>query len=136
MPAGRPRKYQHPQDMQDAIDSFFALNPVYPTMTGLALHLGFCDRRSLYDLQEYEEEFSYITRAAISRIEAIHEQRLFGDKPQGSIFWLKNRGWTEQIDVTSKGESIKPQTLVVANGNLSSALAAMVDAGAVKVNVN
>lgn len=43
-----------------------------------------------------------------------------------------------KTDLTSKGESIKPQqtTLVVANGNLTSALASLVDAGAVKVSQN
>ena len=45
-PGGRPRKYSTPEEMQIVIDKYFEDNPK-PTICGLALALGFAQRKSL-----------------------------------------------------------------------------------------
>ena len=59
MAMSRPRKYKTVEEMQKAIDNYFmqcdAEEKPY-TVVGLALALGFEDRRSLLDYMEYEDE--------------------------------------------------------------------------------
>ena len=62
MPAGQPPYYKTPEDMQIAIDAYFrdiAIHNIenpdnikHPTVTGLALGLGFCSRNSLLHYEE------------------------------------------------------------------------------------
>lgn len=73
-----------------------------PTMTGLALALGFADRSSLLDY-EGKPQFEAVIRIAKSRIEQYTEERLFDrDGNRGAQFSLQNnfRGWKESRDVT------------------------------------
>lgn len=73
-----------------------------PTMTGLALALGFADRSSLLDY-EGKPKFEAVIRRAKSRIEQYTEERLFDrDGNRGAQFSLQNnfRGWKESRDVT------------------------------------
>ena len=107
--AGRPPKYNTPEEMQEAIDLYFETNPEYPTLNGLALELGFESRQSMYDYAK-KEEFSYTIKSALSRIEEKHERNLYEPGASGSIFFLKNRDWTDKtsIDHTTKGESLNP----------------------------
>jgi hypothetical protein len=102
---GRPRKWDNPDEMQEAIDAYFAsLNDGEtakpPTVAGLAIALGFCDRQSLQDYAK-DERFSFPIKAARHKIEAWHEGRLSGTSPTGSIFWLKNHaGYTDKQEQT------------------------------------
>jgi hypothetical protein len=74
-------------------------HPEPPTVTGLSLHLGFCDKTSLYDYKE-KESFSHSIKKAISRIEKFHEIAITrGDKCVGNIFALKNFGWTDRSEI-------------------------------------
>ncbi len=93
---GRPPKYNSLEEMQDAIDEYFADNPESPTQTGLALALGFESRQSLFDYKE-KDEFSYTIKKAFARIDEKHEQRLYDSSNSGSIFYLKNRGWSDNM---------------------------------------
>ena len=112
MPAGRPPKYDSIEAMQEAIDAWFdafSEKPgTYPTMSGLAYHLGFSDRQSLYDYKN-KPEFACTIKRALLRIEMLHEGNLFHQGSTGSIFWLKNRDWSDKsaIDHTSNGETMK-----------------------------
>jgi hypothetical protein len=106
---GRPLKYKNKQALEDAIDTYFKetlqtretesgikyMNP--PTVSGLAYHLGFESRQSMYDYKE-RDEFSYTIKRAVTRIEILHEQNLFETGATGSIFWLKNRGWKDKTE--------------------------------------
>lgn len=113
MKAGRPLKYETPEALRKAVDSYFKdvddNQSMRPTVTGLAYHLGFESRQSMYDYKE-REEFSYTIKRAILYIESIHEANLFGTSSTGSIFWLKNRDWTDksQIDLQSSDGSMSP----------------------------
>ena len=69
-----------------------------PTMTGLALALGFSSRQSLLNYQGKKQFVDTITRAK-SFIEAYAEERLFDrDGVQGAKFSLINnfKGWREK----------------------------------------
>ena len=58
MPAGRPRKYKTPEEMQVVIDQYFKeceINKKPPTITGLALALGFTSGRYQQCLPEDHE---------------------------------------------------------------------------------
>lgn len=118
---GRPALYDTPEQMQVKIDEYFdtcrptpliddkgkpiydlAGNPILeqnpPTLSGLALFLGFCDRVSMYDYERKNEGFSYTIKKARSRIENGAEKDLFRKaKPTGAIFWLKCMGkWKDE----------------------------------------
>lgn len=115
---GRPPFWETPEEMQAAIDGYFescqgyALtdkdgNPVYdkygypvimdkrpPTVTGLALALGFVSRQSLIDYQA-KSRFADTVARAKARVEAYAEERLFDrDGANGAKFTLQyNFGW-------------------------------------------
>ena len=66
-----------------------------PTVTGLALALGFTSRQALLNYQDKEEFVDTIMRAK-SRVEQYAEERLFDrDGSNGAQFSLKNnfKGW-------------------------------------------
>lgn len=111
MPVGRPPKYDTPEQMQDAIDAYFALcdddNP--PLVSGLAYHLGM-STEALRNYQEKDEFLATVKRAK-QRVEIALEKRLNASAPVGAIFSLKNNfGWkdkTEQELSGPEGGSIK-----------------------------
>lgn len=87
-------------------ENYWIRRPEPPTVTGLALHLGFADKSSLYDYKE-KVEFSHSIKRAITRIEKYHEIKAsYGDKCVGNIFVLKNFGWKDRVetDVNIKSE--------------------------------
>ncbi|WP_353166410.1 terminase small subunit [Empedobacter brevis] len=81
--------------------------PETPSITGLAIHLGFKSKDSLYDYAK-KEEFSDSIKKGLLQIENKYERGLWNDKPTGVIFALKNMGWSDkkEVDHTTKGESI------------------------------
>lgn len=99
-PVGRPRKYATPEQMQAAIDEYFDTEEE-PTVTGLALHLGFTTRDALYSYHGYGTEFSDIVKRARLRVECRYEKNLShkGLHAAGSIFALKNMGWKDSQSV-------------------------------------
>lgn len=126
MKRGRPLKYKTKEELQTAIDKYFKDcdgemlkdadgqtifdkfgQPVFihvkpPTVTGLALALGFSTRLSLINYQGRKEFMNTITRAK-SYIEAYAEGRLFDrDGVNGAKFSLSNnfKGWSEKQDTT------------------------------------
>ena len=101
---GRPRKYTDIKVFTDKIVKYFELaeqGKCPLTICGLAGFLGFMDRQSLYDAVNREDEFSCVIKKAINVIETQHEANLQNGQCAGSIFWLKNRGWTDQPQVNS-----------------------------------
>ena len=116
---GRPPMYKSKEEIQEKIDKYFSDcegevlkdeegNPVLnkyggviimgskpPTITGLALALGFASRQALLNYQDREEFNDTIMRAK-SRVEQYAEERLFDrDGSNGAQFSLKNnfKGW-------------------------------------------
>jgi hypothetical protein len=113
---GQPAYFKTPEEMRAKVDEYFEhikgeretrvseggsievwiRNPEPATITGLALFLGFESRQSIYDYAE-KGEFSYIIKSARLRVECEYEKKLSGDKPVGSIFALKNMGWSDKV---------------------------------------
>ncbi len=134
---GQLPKYSSPEEMQVKIDEYFREcegevmtdedgnvkvnykgNPIYskqpkpPTVTGLALALGFNSRQSFFDYCNNEangkleyQGFSDTISRAKSRVEAYAEARLFDKEgSNGAKFSLSNnfRGWAEKTEVKAQ----------------------------------
>ena len=122
MAAGAPRKYKSVKQMQAAIDDYFkgckgeplisdgvAVTdkngaPVFfgahpPTITGLALALGFTGRQALLDYQARPEFADTVTRAK-TKCEEYAETRLYDrDGANGAKFSLGcNFGWNAESE--------------------------------------
>lgn len=131
---GRPLMYKTPQEMQLLIDEYFAeckgrylkdadgqpvkdkygypviIDSRPPTITGLALALGFASRQALLNYQVRDEFHDTITRAK-AKVECYAEERLFDkDGANGAKFSLANNfeGWKEkqQIEAAVNSEMI------------------------------
>lgn len=122
---GRPLMYKTKEELQEKIDEYFekckgkyltiddvlvrdkngipvVVDAKPPTITGLALALGFASRQALLNYEGRDEFNDTITRAK-SRVECYAEERLFDkDGANGAKFNLANnfKGWKEkqQID--------------------------------------
>ena len=122
-PGGRPPAYKSKKELEEKIEAYFRecegvpffdengypmrtnkgcilyeKAPKPPTITGLALALGFTSRQALLNYQAKKEFFDTITRAK-SRVEEYAETRLYDrDGVNGAKFNLANnfRGWRDK----------------------------------------
>ena len=114
MTAGRPPKYETVEELNDKIVEYFEKikkEKDSPTITGLVLHCGFCDRASFYDYEK-KPEFTHTIKKARTTLEMVYEKYLLkGNNTAGAIFALKNFGWTDkqQIEHTD-GQSLHDAT--------------------------
>lgn len=136
MPAGRPRLYKSVKEMDKAIEDYFMVDEYMhsedddgnlikkptgqkvrisrPTVTGLALHLGFADKTTLYEYRD-RPEFSYSVKRALTIIEQYHEEGLCENNVTGRIFALKNFGWKDKIETgftDSEGKDVAPVQII------------------------
>lgn len=116
---GRPAFFDSKEKLQSKIDEYFnncpdkrtvvageiTIDIPCPTITGLALFLGFCDRHSLYDY-ENRGEFSHTIKTARTKIESAYEKLLHGNSCTGAIFALKNFGWVDKQEVANINANI------------------------------
>lgn len=79
-----------------------------PTITGLAIFLGFESRQSFYDYEK-NPKHSYTIKRARMFIEREYEEQLQVGNTTGAIFALKNMGWIDKQhqDHTTKGDKIE-----------------------------
>ena len=136
---GRPPKYKNAEEIEDKIEQYFSScegeplldnkgNPIVnkygypcwikppkpPTVTGLALALGFTTRHALLSYQEKKEFMHTITRAK-SRVEEYAESRLFDrDGSNGAQFSLRNnfKGWNIDNEQKLEIELLKLESQV------------------------
>jgi hypothetical protein len=119
MSAGRPLIFSTSEELEECINNYFNGEmriktiivggfpqkvPV-PTITGLAIHLGFESRQSLYDYEK-REEFSYTIKRARLFIEREYEEQLQVGNTTGAIFALKNMGWKDKTEVENTNLNI------------------------------
>jgi len=124
MGAGRPRIYENVDELAEMCESYFwvpvmidagnKVNPnekipsgkvesiAKPSVTGLALYLGFADKTTLYEYRD-RPEFSYPIKRALTMIERYHEEGLDGNSVAGRIFALKNMGWKDKTETELSG---------------------------------
>lgn len=115
----RPRIYESVEELDKAIDDYFypmtwtemqtgagiiksepfksTTRISKPTVTGLALALGFADKTTLYEYRD-RDEFSYSVKRALMMIENYHEEGLSENNVAGRIFALKNMGWKDKSE--------------------------------------
>jgi len=104
----RPRTYETVEELDEAIQSYFDENGDDLTIPGLAYHLGFASRQSIYDYKE-NELFSYSIKRATLKIESVYAKKLYGQNVTGIIFALKNMGWKDKTELEHdiKNDTIK-----------------------------
>ena len=100
--AGRPPIFDTPEQLENLIQAYFDEKQEKVTVTGLAYHLGFESRQSIYDYKE-RLEFSYIIKRATLWIESMYEEKLSGNNVAGSVFALKNMGWKDKQETEHSG---------------------------------
>lgn len=91
--------------------------PESPSITGLALFLGFDSRQSLYDYEK-RPEYSYSIKRAKLEVEKNYEKYLLSQSATGAIFALKNFGWADkqEVDHTTKGDKIESTAIMFTKG--------------------
>ncbi len=108
------KMFKTPKLLQDAIEDYFdngvnekevlvgrdMVKVPVPTITGLVLHLGFCDRASFYDYEKYDG-YSHTIKRARTFIESHYEELLQVGNTTGAIFALKNFGWTDKSEIAT-----------------------------------
>jgi hypothetical protein len=95
---GRPRLFETPEQFDAKVEEYQTFCEVkeYPvTWTGLALYLGFSSRQSIDEYLNYDG-FSDSVKRAKAFVEWHYEMKLHGSSPTGSIFALKNFGWSDK----------------------------------------
>lgn len=129
-PVGRPPRFESKEQVQELVDAYFKSceghplrdedgeimydkngRPVIvdmkpPTITGLALALGFNSRMSLLNY-EGKKEFVDTIKRAKSRVEEYAETRLFDkDGANGAKFSLANnfKGWSDKQTIEQSTE--------------------------------
>lgn len=112
---GKPPIYNNAEDLCNKINEYFESLLITkedseelefassPTITGLALYLGFASRQSIYDYAD-KEDYSYIIKRAQLVIESNYEEMLLSKASTGSIFALKNMGWKDKTETEHSGE--------------------------------
>ena len=100
---GRPAKYTSPKVLGEAINEYFDK----PTISGLALSLGFCDRYYFYEYEK-KPEFTYTIKKARACMTEYYESNVFKNTA-GAIFMLKILGYTDKTEHEHSGNvSINP----------------------------
>ncbi|PIF44313.1 DNA-packaging protein gp3 [Chryseobacterium sp. 52] len=80
-------------------------NPERPSVTGLAIFLGFESRQSMYDYEK-KSVFSYIIKRGLLLIEDKYVGGLWLERPTGVIFALKNMGWSDKTEIEQTSKNI------------------------------
>ena len=101
MPSGDPI-WTDPIAFEKAVDEYFEENESSPKWSGLALHLGFSSRQSLWEYGK-KPEFSLPVKKALLRIEQAYEDNLLTKNATGAIFALKNFGWKDKQEIEQSG---------------------------------
>ena len=98
------RRYATSKEFDKAVDDYVETCKISGeplTVTGMCLHLGFTSRASLDSYAKNAEFTSSVQRARLI-VENAYEKNLVqkGVSPVGSIFSLKNMGWTDKVENT------------------------------------
>lgn len=121
---GRPPIFKNAKQLAKKVDAYFEYikgefhgsgkkkvwdrQPEPATITGLVLYLGFTSRQSLTDYEEMNEVYSDIIKYARTRVSHEYEKKLSEAKPTGSIFALKNMGWSDNKSIELSSDPDKP----------------------------
>lgn len=125
---GRPAMFETAQELEAKINEYFQtglkkrkiligkqpnqqlVEIECPTITGLAIFLGFESRQSFYDY-ENREAFSYTVKRARLFIENEYEEQLTSGNTVGAIFALKNMGWKDKVETENTNTNLNSEPL-------------------------
>jgi hypothetical protein len=96
--SGKPPAYANAVELAEQVNEFFEYcieNSEKATVTGLALYLGFCTRKSLDDYECKGKEYIYVIKRA--RLAVEHSYELAGQTIDISA--LKNMGWADKSEI-------------------------------------
>jgi hypothetical protein len=98
---GRPPIYSNAEELCIKINEYFNIcsEGEKATITGLALYLGFCTRKSLDDNEGRSEEFLYTIKRAKLAVENSYEM----SGQTIDIFALKNMDWHDKTETEHTG---------------------------------
>lgn len=106
---GRPPKFTSPAEFLAVADAYFAKQDALErpyTVNGLALALGMC-RQSLLNYGQ-NPDFLDAVKEVRAKLEDHWESRLGGPNAAGTIFWLKNQGWSDRTEQQISGPNGGP----------------------------
>ena len=83
--------------LEDQVAQSSKKQPVPPTMSGLAYHLGF-ESIQAFEACEAKSRYTSRLKRARLRVEAEYEKKLHFQSSTGAIFALKSMGWNERIN--------------------------------------
>jgi hypothetical protein len=105
----RPPLFTNPSELEALADEYFnqcEANNKRPTINGLSLALGM-HRDTLYEYRR-KDGFSDTLKLVMARLEDAWEQGLAGANATGTIFWLKNQGWSDKTEQEISGKGGGP----------------------------
>lgn len=106
---GRPPIFETPEEFSAVADAYFAdreSKGLPFTVNGLALALGMC-RQSLLNYGDKPGFLDAVKRVRAT-LEDHWESRLGGPNAAGTIFWLKNQGWSDKTESELYGKGGGP----------------------------
>ena len=92
--------------LQKRIDEYFTIldeTGRRPCISALRRAMGYKTAKQLTDDIEVYPEIGELYESAVERVDEYHERNLFSTACQGSIFYLKNRGWSDKQEVKHNG---------------------------------
>lgn len=123
-PGGRPRKWKTPEELQEAIDAYFAKCDAEKrpyTITGLAIALN-TTREVLLDYEnQYEQGFRDTIKKAKQKCQAYAEEQLFTNpRTAGVIFnMVNNYGWKNRQDTEISGPNSEPVKIDISSEEIA-----------------
>jgi len=107
-PGGRPRIWDTPEELQKAVDSYFKYcdeeGKPY-TIAGLAVFLE-VDRQTIYNYEKKQQYFDTIKKAR-NKIYNFMEEWAITKGNAGTIFLMKNYGYTDRQEVSVESNDFK-----------------------------
>jgi hypothetical protein len=91
-----------PEQFEERSEAYFDYcleNKEPPTASGLAWHLGFASRQSLWDYKKDDAYKQLISRAMLFVEYGYERQMANGRGDGGIVFALKNFGWTDKQQI-------------------------------------
>lgn len=105
MAGGRPQAFSSPAELAERghayMDRCMEDEDFVPTINELAYFLGI-HRDTLHEYRR-KPGYSDAIKGVLARLESWWEKRLAGNNAAGTIFWLKNQGWTDKTEQTVTG---------------------------------
>jgi len=101
-------------DVKARIEDYFRLcikhskdkDGMRPTITGLALHAGFNDRKQMAEYVRHDE-FRNLIKKARGFVENYYESQLSKQHNVGAIFALKQMGWADKVEVDQNTHGVQ-----------------------------